>query len=86
MPLLHIHLPDDAQRLADEQIARGRFETVGDYIASLIRRDRWTAQLDEHQSVLKARLRSGPPAEMADDDFEVIRTRLETEIARRPGA
>jgi antitoxin ParD1/3/4 len=86
MSPLQIKLPEDAQRLAEEQIAKGRFESMSDYIAALIRRDYQTVEGDAVEEVLKHRLRSGAPTEMTDNDFDTIRTRLESEIIRRRGA
>lgn len=73
MSLLQIHLPEDAKQLADEQIARGRFNNISDYIAALIRRDHQELEDEAVEDVLKERLRSGPSTGMTDDDFNAIR-------------
>lgn len=83
MSLLQIHLPEDAKQLADEQIARGRFNNISDYIAALIRRDHQELEDEAVEDVLKERLRSGPSTEMTDEDFNAIRSRLDAESARR---
>lgn len=82
---LQIDLPDDVRRLADEEIASGRFANLSEYLATLIREDRDRAD-QRVREVLKARLQSGPSQEMTDSAFDDIRDRLETEIARRRGA
>lgn len=85
MPPLQIDLPEDARRLADEELASGRFPSLSEYLATLIREDRRRA--DEHVGeILRARLQSGPSTEMTDAAFDDIRTRLEAEIRRRRGA
>jgi Arc/MetJ-type ribon-helix-helix transcriptional regulator len=82
---LQIDLPDDVRRLADEQIASGRFASLSEYLATLIREDQ--NRFDERvRDVLRARLQSGPGTEMADAAFDAIRNRLDAEIARRRGA
>ena len=83
MSLLQIHLPDDAKQLADEQIARGRFNSISDYIVALIRRDHEEVEDEGVEELLKERLRSGPSTEMTDGDFDAIRARVEDEISRR---
>lgn len=83
MSLLQIQLPDDAKQLADEQIARGRFNNISGYIAALIRRDHQEMEDDAVEQLLKERLRSGPSTEMTDGDFDAIRARLEVEVSRR---
>ena len=78
---LEILLPDDARRLAREQVERGAYASVREYVANLIRQDRLRQESEEE--VLRKRLASGPPVEMADADFQNIRQRLNGEIARR---
>jgi Arc/MetJ-type ribon-helix-helix transcriptional regulator len=78
---LEILLPDDARRLAREQVDRGAYGSVREYVANLIRQDSLRQQNEEE--VLRKRLASGPPVEMTDADFHNIRRRLEGEIARR---
>lgn len=77
MSMLHIQLPDDALQLADEEIAKGRFENISDYIAALIRQDHRPSEVDAHAEVVRARLRSTEPNEMTDRDFDNIREDLE---------
>lgn len=84
MPLLQIDLPEDARRLADEEIASGRFANLNEYLAALIREDRRRADERVHE-ILQARLQSGPGQEMTDAAFDDILDRLEAEIQRRGG-
>ena len=84
MTKLDISLPDDVKALADQQIADGRYSSLSDYVADLIRRDQLQMEEDARtESHLLARLRSGPSQEMTDADFDRIRDRLEDHITQR---
>ena len=83
MTTVNISLPDDVGALADQQIATGRFASLSEYVASLIREDRQRLEHFAAESKLRQRIQSGPSVEMTDDHLEGIRQRLETEIAHR---
>lgn len=80
---LSIEIPEDVRVAAEEAVASGRFATVSEYVAALIRADQRRSELEAH---LRRRIESGPAVEMGDEDFNRIRERLEGEIARRRGA
>ena len=83
MTTLNISLPDEVRSLADEQVASGRFASVSDYVASLIREDGERAERQRVEGLLLRRLNAGPARDVTDGDFDAIRSRLESEIARR---
>lgn len=83
MTSLNISLPDEVRSLVDEQVSSGRYASAGEYVTSLIRQDWERTTRGRVESVLMARLRSGPAEPMTDGDFDAIRHRLESEIARR---
>jgi len=83
MTTVNISLPEDVGALADEQIAAGRFASLSEYVASLIRDDRQRLEHLAAEAKLRQRIESGPSVEMTDDHFDRIRERLEAGIARR---
>jgi antitoxin ParD1/3/4 len=84
MTKLDISLPDDVKALADQQVAGGRYPTLSDYVADLIRRDQQRLEADARtESRLLDRLRSGPAQEMTDADFDRIRERLDDQVRQR---
>jgi Arc/MetJ-type ribon-helix-helix transcriptional regulator len=76
MTSLQIDLPEDVRRLADEEVASGRFASLSDYLATLIRQDRASTADENVRKTLRARLQSGSSQEMGDADFDRIRDRL----------
>ena len=83
MTKLDISLPDDVKALAEAQVADGRYPSVSDYVADLIRLDLERVERRRTAALLLKRVRSGPPSEVTDADFDHIRQKLETEIAQR---
>jgi antitoxin ParD1/3/4 len=86
MSTLSITVPDDLRAAAEEAVASGRFATVSEYIAALIRQDQQRTQDKDVEALLLQRLQSGPAREMNDATFDAIRSRLDGEVARRRGA
>ena len=82
MTTVNISLPEDVGALADEQIAAGRFASLSEYVASLIRDDRQRLEQPAAESKVRQRMHAGPSVEMTDDHFDCIRERLEAEISR----
>ena len=82
MATLSISLPDELRAAAETAVVSGRFATISEYVATLIRRD----QLREGhntQSFLRHRTQAGPAADLSDTHFDRIRARLDLEIAKR---
>jgi antitoxin ParD1/3/4 len=83
MTTLNISLPEDVRELADRQVSSGRYASVSDYVANLIREDRERLERGAVEAKLLERLRAAPARPMSDADFDTIRGRVEHEIARR---
>ena len=83
MTTFNISLPDDVRELLDQQVSNGRYASVSEYVASLIREDR--DRLDRHQveAKLLERIAAGPSRPMSNADFDAIRNRVEDQITRR---
>lgn len=68
-----VTLPDPLKAFVEEQVARGGYDSPGEYIRELIRRDRDRQAL---RGLLMDGLGSGP-GDLADDAwFEDLRARL----------
>jgi len=85
MTSLNVSLPDDVRALAEHQVASGKFPSVSEYVAALIRQDQERAEREQVEGKLLDRLHGGPSKDVTDTDFEGIRGRVEAEIARRRG-
>lgn len=84
MTKLDISLPDEVKALAEAQVAGGRYPSVSEYVADLIRLDQQRMERRRTEALLLKRIRSGPARKMTDADFDQLRKRLEAEIAQRP--
>jgi Arc/MetJ-type ribon-helix-helix transcriptional regulator len=79
MSTVQIRLPDELRAIADEQLASGRFGTLDEYFAALIRRDEENRRLE---AKLTERL-SEPSREVTDADFDLIRARVRAKVSER---
>jgi Arc/MetJ-type ribon-helix-helix transcriptional regulator len=83
MSTLSINVPDEIREAAEQVVAAGRFATVSEYIATLIRQDQVWIERQSLESHLVGRVDAGPSREMTDADFDDIRARLDDEVRRR---
>ena len=79
MSTLQIRLPDELRAIADEQLAKGRFRSLDEYFAALIRGDEENRRLE---TKLAERL-SQPSKEVTDSDFDQIRARVRAQVSQR---
>jgi antitoxin ParD1/3/4 len=82
MTTLNISLPDDLKKLVDRQVMEGGFASHSEYVRSLIRKDQKRLERERIESKLLERLEAGASVEMTDRDFEKIRARLKSHLAR----
>lgn len=82
MQTLSITVSDELRDAAEQAVASGRFRTVSEYIATLIRQDqqREDELIEAH---LLQRVQAGPATGLTDAHFDRIRQRLDAEVARR---
>ncbi len=83
MTTLNISLPDNMKKLVDERVAQGGFASHSEYVRSLIRSDQKRIDRQHIEAKLLERLEAGAPIEMHDADFEKIRGRLKSHLARK---
>jgi len=86
MTTLSITVPDELRAAAEQAVASGRFATVSEYVAALIRQDQERHRDDAVEAHLVQRLNAGPGEELTDASFDRVRQRLDAELARRRGA
>jgi antitoxin ParD1/3/4 len=74
MTTLNISLPESIQAFIEQQVAKGDYRTVNDYILHLIRQEQ--AKIARVESLLLDGLDSGEPMEITDEWWEKKRAQL----------
>jgi antitoxin ParD1/3/4 len=83
MSTLSVNIPEDLRTAAEQAVASGRFATVSEYIANLIRQDQQRVQDTATEAHLLNRVRAGDATDLTDEDFNRIRRRLDEVVKRR---
>jgi len=78
MTKLNISLPESIQAFIEQQVAKGNYGTVNDYILHLIRQEQ--SKIARVESLLLEGLDSGEPMEITDEWWERKRAQLVQEI------
>jgi antitoxin ParD1/3/4 len=78
MTKLNISLPESIQAFVEQQVTKGNYGTVNDYILHLIRQEQ--ANITRVESLLLEGLDSGESMEVTDEWWERKRTQLVQEI------
>lgn len=79
---MNVSLPRAQKEFVDEQVQRGSFSTVSDYIRDLIRREQRAVAREEpelEQELLEG-LNSGPATAMTQDDWQELRDGLRSRL------
>ena len=74
MTTLNISLPESIQAFIEQQVAKGDYRTVNEYILHLIRQEQ--AKIARVESLLLDGLDSGEPMEVTDEWWEKKRAQL----------
>lgn len=82
MTTMNISLPDDMKSFVDNQISKGGFSTVSEYIRDLIRQDRKRAAEAKLEALLLEGINSGNPVEATPEFWAERRLELERRISR----
>jgi antitoxin ParD1/3/4 len=80
MTSMSISLPKSLKLFVDEQVTKGGYSTVSDYVLELIREAQRRAHREELEAKLSAGLKS-PTGEMSANQWTVLRERI---LARSP--
>src|SRR3954464_283623 len=64
MGRLQISLPEEIERLAEQQVATGAYGSVDEYLSDLVLEDRARAERRRTEAILLRRLESGPSREV----------------------
>jgi antitoxin ParD1/3/4 len=70
MTQLQISLPEEAKRFVEEQVASGRYQSPGDYLASLIEQARVQAAKEKLAELIREGMESGEAIEYSDEWWE----------------
>lgn len=82
MTSMNISLPDEMKTFVDNQIAKGGFSTVSEYVRDLIRQDQKRAAQAKLEALLLEGISSGEPIEATPEFWKERRAELERRIAR----
>lgn len=85
MPTLNISLPESMRAFIDEQIAKGGYSTVSEYIRHLIRQDQKQVAQMKLEAMLLEGLDIGEPIEVTDEWWENKRTELVERSRKKNG-
>ncbi|HEY2154517.1 MAG TPA: type II toxin-antitoxin system ParD family antitoxin [Isosphaeraceae bacterium] len=86
MATMNISLPDAMKAFVEEQAAERGFETVSEYVRSILRdvQERH-AERERINALLLEGLNSGRPEPMTDEDWEFIQSEALRRVAERKG-
>lgn len=76
MAHLQLNLPDRLKAAAEERAASGGYESVDDYIATLIEADRMAPISDDTEAELIKGLESGPCTEITPEFISQLKERV----------
>lgn len=82
---MNVSLPRAQKEFVDEQVQRGSFSTVSDYIRDLIRREQRAVAREELEQKLLEGLNSGPATAMTQEDWQELRDGLRNRLTGRSG-
>lgn len=82
---MNVSLPRTQKDFVDQQVKRGSFSTVSDYIRDLIRREQRELAREDLERKLIEGLSSGQPTEMTSEDWKQLREGLHKRVAGREG-
>lgn len=78
---MNVSLPLAQKQFVDQQVEKGSFASVSDYIRDLIRREQRTAVSEQLEQQLLDGIRSGKPTAMTERQW----AKLRAEVRRRRG-
>lgn len=73
---MNVSLPKGQKEFVDQQVARGSYASVSDYIRDLIRREQRVLAQEELERQLLEGLNSGPATPMTAKDWKELRQGL----------
>ncbi len=84
MATMNISLPDAMKSFVEDQAAKRGFETVSEYVRSILREvQERHAERERIDALLLEGLNSGPPEPMTDQDWDFIRSEARRRAARK---
>jgi antitoxin ParD1/3/4 len=86
MDTMNIALPEGMKQFVQEQVAKGGYSSVSEYIRELIRTDEREKSRAALESEILKGLRSGDSTPMTDQDWREIRAEVRKRHARRKKA
>lgn len=73
METMNISLPEPMKKFIEEEVSRGGYSTVSEYIRAVLREEQKRKAQEKLEALLLEGLESGQPAEMTKDYLDEIR-------------
>lgn len=83
MTTMNISLPDELKDFVEEQIQKGGFSSVSEYVRDLIRAAQKRAAQERLEALLLEGLESGDATPMTADDWEALRKKVGKRLNRK---
>lgn len=83
MQTMNISLPDQLKQFVDEQMEKGRYSSVSEYVRELIREDEKRKAQENLEALLMEGLQSGPAKPMTRKDWDEIRSEALKQLEAR---
>jgi len=84
MDTMNIALPDTMKEFVEEQVQRGRYRSVSEYVGELIRADRKEKARQALESEVLNGLQSGGSTPMTPEDWQDLREEVRRAHAGKP--
>ena len=85
MTSMNISLPESMRTYVEEQVAKGGYGTVSEYIRELIRQDQKRYAQEHLEALLLEGLNSGAATAITEQDWADIRASVRQKLAQRRG-
>jgi antitoxin ParD1/3/4 len=82
MSSVNISLPEQMKAYVEEQVSKGGYGTVSEFVRDLIRQDQKRKAKEKVETLLLEGLESGSPTSMSAQDWENIREAVRERIAQ----
>ena len=73
MDTMNISLPEPMKKFIEEEVSRGGYSTVSEYIRAILREEQKRKAREELEALLMDGLKSGEATEMTEEDWNKIR-------------
>lgn len=80
METMNISLPEPMKRFIEEEVSRGGYSTVSEYIRAILREAQKRKTQEKLEAMLLEGLESGPPTQMTKEYLNKIRQEAQSRL------